>query len=110
MRLRVDAFWLLLLWFGADLYQTLASHGRLSGHGGVNFVAHGVGFAFGFAMALIARLHGVMRRYETMPGWHPLFGYLAADGHPSYKPRRPVLTRRFSPGGSNALRRRPGSR
>jgi membrane associated rhomboid family serine protease len=84
-RLRLSAIWMLLLWFGADVYQTLAGHGQLDTDTRVNFVSHGVGFAFGFAMGLFARAQGVMRRYESFLGWHAFFGYLPHDKHPVYR-------------------------
>ena len=74
-KIELHAFWLLLLWFGVDVAQTLYARGELDANNQVNFVAHGVGFALGFLVALWARFYGVMRRYETMASGHALFGY-----------------------------------
>ena len=76
--LRVGAFWLLLLWFGADVWMTAAGRGELAGESGVNFVAHGAGFAFGFAVAVVARLHGTMRRFEALANGDTWWGYWPA--------------------------------
>ena len=81
------AFWLLLLWFGFDVYQTLATRGTMEGAGGVNFVAHGVGFAIGFGVGVFAWLHGVLRRFEKLPQGHAWFGYWPSQLE-DRKPRR----------------------
>lgn len=73
--LRMGAFWLLLFWFGADLWLTAAGRGVIDGEGGVNFVAHGVGFAFGFLVGVLARLQGTMRRYEMLSDGSAWWGY-----------------------------------
>jgi hypothetical protein len=65
----------LLFWFGADVFRTFAGHGVLPEGGGVNFVAHGAGFAFGVATAAVALLWGVGRRYEDRAQGHALLGY-----------------------------------
>jgi hypothetical protein len=52
---------------------------------GVNFVAHGAGFFLGVVVALCAKLHGVMRRYESMPVGHGLFGYWPSDIEAAFK-------------------------
>jgi membrane associated rhomboid family serine protease len=70
----LHALWVLLVWFGMDLYLTLDSKGRMDA-GGVNFVAHGVGFATGVAVGVLARLHGALRRFDRLPRGHAWFGY-----------------------------------
>ena len=71
----IRAPWVLLFWFGADVFRTFAGHGVLPEGGGVNFVAHGAGFAFGVATAAVALLWGVGRRYEDRAQGHALLGY-----------------------------------
>jgi membrane associated rhomboid family serine protease len=73
--LHMGAIWLLLLWFGMDLWRTASGQGTLPGGGGVNYVVHGVGFAFGFAVGALARLQGTMRRYAALPDGDTLWGY-----------------------------------
>jgi membrane associated rhomboid family serine protease len=65
----------LLFWFGADVFRTFAGHGVLEHSGGVNFVSHGAGFAFGAAVAAVALLCGVGSRYEGDAQGHSLWGY-----------------------------------
>ena len=65
----------LLFWFGVDVFRTFAGHGVLPQGGGVNFVAHGAGFAFGMVVAGVALLFGVSRRYEGREPGHALLGY-----------------------------------
>lgn len=84
--LQVRAFWLLLLWFGADVLHTVTSHGSLGNEGGVNYVAHGIGFGVGFIVGIAAVMHGVMRRYERLGNGHPWFGYWPSTLE--YAPRR----------------------
>jgi membrane associated rhomboid family serine protease len=76
-RVTLHAFWMLLLWFAADLAQTLLTRGVMKG-AGINYVAHAGGFAFGFLVGLVARAHGVMRRYESVPSGEIWFGYWPA--------------------------------
>ncbi|MFZ5638251.1 MAG: rhomboid family intramembrane serine protease [Pseudomonadota bacterium] len=71
----VRALWVVLFWFGADLLRTLDGSGQLSEADGVNYVAHGIGFLCGALLGLIARLHGVMRRYERLSQGSAWFGY-----------------------------------
>jgi membrane associated rhomboid family serine protease len=71
----IRAVWVLLFWFGADVFQTFTSHGVLPDGGGTNFVAHGAGFAFGVVAALAAAIYGVGRRYELLDDGHAWFGY-----------------------------------
>lgn len=73
--LEMGAFWLLLLWFGVDVWLTAAGGGAIGGEGGVNYVAHGAGFAFGFAVGVLARLQGTMRRYALLSKSDPWWGY-----------------------------------
>lgn len=76
--LHVRAFWVLLLYFGVDSFMTVAGKGVLEGSGGVNFVAHGAGFLFGFAVGTLATLHGTMRRYDRLSEGHDWWGYVPA--------------------------------
>ena len=66
---------LMLLYFGYDIFLTFSRHGVLPDGGGVNFVVHGMGFAIGIAVAIFARLYGVIRRYETLSEGGLLLGY-----------------------------------
>jgi len=77
--INLRAIWLLLLWFGADIVQTLVTRAHMGHDGGTNFVVHAAGFFLGVVVALFARMHGVMRRYEAMPCGHGLFGYWPSD-------------------------------
>ena len=70
----VRAPWVLLFWFGADLFRTFYHHGVLTG-GGVNYVAHGAGFAFGVAVAGLALVCGVGHRYHGRAAGCDWFGY-----------------------------------
>ena len=72
-------FWVLLYWFGLDVARTLWGGGELAGNGGVNYVAHGAGFAFGLLVGVLARLHGTMRRYETLSDGSAWWGYWPMD-------------------------------
>lgn len=83
-KFHLSAIWLLLMWFGMDVARTIADHGKLEDGGGVNFVAHGIGFLFGLAVALLARWNGVMRRYHAMPVGHALLGYWPRDMEAAY--------------------------
>lgn len=72
----VMAFWVVLFWIGADLWQTMASSGTMEeAEGGVNYVVHGIGFISGALFGVIARLHGVMQRYERLAEGSAWFGY-----------------------------------
>lgn len=71
----VMAFWVVLFWLGADVWRTMASSGTLEGLEGVNYVSHGVGFISGALFGVIARVHGVMQRYERLPEGGTWFGY-----------------------------------
>ena len=82
--------WVLLFWFGADVYRTFASHGVMDAEPGVNFVAHGMGFAVGLAVAVIAILVGVLHRYGTLAEGHDWFGYWP----PSLETPRRIKARR----------------
>ena len=74
-QLMIRAPWVLLFWFGADLFRTFYHHGELVGGGGVNYVAHGAGFAFGVAVAGLALLCGVGHRYHGSAAGCDWFGY-----------------------------------
>lgn len=93
-RLELRAFWLLLLWFGLDLAQTMYTRGSLGGEGGVNYTVHAGGFAFGFLVGLIARMHGVMRRYDTLDDGHLWFGYWSSKLDDEAKQARLAQLRR----------------
>lgn len=71
----VRAFVVVLLWFGLDLWLTWTSAGRMDETDTVNYVVHGVGFAVGALVGVVARLQGVMRRYERLSRGHPWWGY-----------------------------------
>lgn len=74
--LHLRAFWVLLLYFGVDTWRTLEGKGYFGdAQSGVNFVSHGAGFLFGLALGLAGLAHGVMRRYEQIPGGHAWWGY-----------------------------------
>jgi membrane associated rhomboid family serine protease len=82
----VATVWVLLFWFGADVFLTFALHGVLPDGVGTNYVAHGAGFAIGVVVALLAALFGVRRRYEEMSAGHPWLGYWPLD--PETRPRK----------------------
>lgn len=90
----LSALWMLLLWFGMDVARTIADHGKLDEGGGVNFVAHGIGFLCGLAVALLARWNGVMRRYHAMPVGHALLGYWPRDMEAAYFREQRILAAR----------------
>lgn len=71
----VRALVVLVLWMGADLWFTLRDAGHLPDGGGVNYVAHGIGLICGLLMGLIARVQGVMRRYEHVETGSRWWGY-----------------------------------
>lgn len=73
--LHVQAFWVLLMYFGVDTYLTLRGQGVLEGDGGVNFVSHGAGFLFGLGVGVLALLQGVMRRYDRLSNGSGWWGY-----------------------------------
>ena len=75
----LPGFVVILFWFAADLVRTWWMHGQLEGDGGVNYVAHGVGFSVGIALGLAAILAGVVRRYHNHEGARPLMGYWLPD-------------------------------
>jgi membrane associated rhomboid family serine protease len=86
----VMAFWVVLFWLGADVWRTMASSGTLEGLEGVNYVSHGVGFISGALFGVIARVHGVMQRYERLPEGGTWFGYWsdALGRRPRRRPAR----------------------
>src|SRR5688572_3840621 len=75
--LHLRAIVLLLLFFGLDVWRTMDSGGRMDG-GGVNFVAHGIGFLVGLGGGFVAAMHGTMRRFEALPNGDTWWGYLPA--------------------------------
>lgn len=93
-KFHLSAIWLLLLWFGMDVARTISEHGKLDEDDGVNFVAHGIGFLCGLAVALLARWNGVMRRYEAMPVGHALLGYWPRDMEAAYFREQRILAAR----------------
>jgi membrane associated rhomboid family serine protease len=74
----INAVTLALLYFGVDFALTVYHLGKLPDEPGINFVAHGVGVAFGVAIALGARAYGVMDRFERAVG-SALWGYWPRD-------------------------------
>lgn len=71
----IGAIWVLLFWFGADVFLTFYTQGQMANEGGVNFVAHGIGFVAGFVVALVAVMVGVLRRYDELADGDAWFGY-----------------------------------
>lgn len=69
------AFWVVLLWFGMDVWMTMSTSGQMMGSESVNYVAHGIGFICGALFGVLARAHGVMHRYERLPEGGVWFGY-----------------------------------
>jgi membrane associated rhomboid family serine protease len=66
-------------YFGFDVWLTTSGHGVLSGSGGTNYVAHGIGFLAGFVAGVAVLFTGAVGRYFTLrDGHHPLLGYLPA--------------------------------
>jgi hypothetical protein len=105
--INLRAIWLLLLWFGADIVQTLVTRAHMGNDGGTNFVVHAAGFFLGVVVALFARMHGVMRRYEAMPVGHGLFGYWPS-GHRGGVPARAAHARGARADRAAAQRAPPG--
>ena len=86
----INAVSLALLYFGLDFALTVIHQGRLPDTPGINYVAHGIGVAFGVVVALAARVVGVMRRFERAIG-SPWWGYWPADvGHMESRQGRSV--------------------
>lgn len=75
----VGAFWAVLYFLGLDVARTIWSKGVLAEGDYVNYVAHGGGFLFGFAVAIVARLLGVMRRYHVVDNGGGWWGYWPSD-------------------------------
>ena len=78
-RFHLPGFLVILFWFAADVARTWWGHGVLDGDGGVNYVAHGVGFSVGIAAGVVAVFAGVVRRYHREEGGRPLLGYWRPD-------------------------------
>jgi membrane associated rhomboid family serine protease len=72
----VPALFLLFYFFGVDLAMTAWGGGELPNHGGVNYVAHGVGFGLGLLAGGFAFASGAVGRFRRHPQGHALFGYL----------------------------------
>lgn len=70
------ALLLLLFYFGMDLGMTAKGGGALTGHGGTNYVAHGVGFGIGLLAGAFAFASGAVSRFRKYKSGHPVFGYL----------------------------------
>lgn len=77
--LHLQAFWVLLLYFGMDTFLTIKGKGVLERAGGVNFVAHGAGFLFGLGVGVLALMQGVMRRYDRLSTGSGWWGYWPAS-------------------------------
>ena len=87
------ALWLLLLWFAADIFQTMSARGVMDAPGS-NYVVHAGGFVFGFLIGIAARFHGVVVRYETLPQGHRWFGYWPQGLEREFKRKRMEELRR----------------
>ncbi len=87
--IRLKAFWMLLLWFGMDVFMTFEGRGVMDAVQ-VNFVAHGAGFAFGFTIGFVALVHGVMRRYGSMSEGSSWFGYWPESLEKDFRLRRKI--------------------
>ena len=74
-RIELAALWVLCFILEPDVFQTFWTHGAMGEEGGVNFVAHGIGFLCGLLGGIVARLSGVMHRYDALSGGHALLGY-----------------------------------
>ena len=74
--LAVPALLLLMFYLGMDLWLTAQGGGVLSGHGGTNYVAHGVGFGLGLVVGALALGSGAVARFRKHQQGHSLFGYL----------------------------------
>jgi membrane associated rhomboid family serine protease len=85
--IRMKAFWMLLLWFGMDVFQTFEGKGVMDAVE-VNFVSHGAGFAVGFSVGMFALVHGVMRRYGALSEGSNWFGYWPESLENSARKRR----------------------
>lgn len=84
----LPAIVVMVFWFGFDVWLTTSGLGVLKGSGGINYVAHGVGFIVGFVAGLVLLWTGAVRRYWTYRnGHHPLFGYLLSVPDESPKAR-----------------------
>jgi len=90
--IRMKAFWMLLLWFGMDVYRTFEGKGVMDAVQ-VNFVSHGAGFAFGFTVGFVAIVHGVMRRYGSLEFGSDWFGYWPESLENTARRRRIVKQR-----------------
>jgi membrane associated rhomboid family serine protease len=71
----LPAFIVLLFFFGFDIAGTLGGKGAMAEGGGVNYVLHGVGFLTGAGVGILAKLAGVMGRYDRLTNGHPWWGY-----------------------------------
>jgi membrane associated rhomboid family serine protease len=75
----LPGFVVILLYFAADLVRTWWAHGQLEGEGGVNYVAHGVGFTVGIVLGVAAIFAGVVQRYQREDEAHGLLGHWRED-------------------------------
>jgi membrane associated rhomboid family serine protease len=75
-RFAVPAPLLVLFFFGGDVWLTAMGGGALDGHGGTNFVAHGVGVVVGVFAGAFALGSGAVARFRRHSTGHAWFGYL----------------------------------
>jgi len=75
----VPALLFLMMLLGADVWLTAKHAGVLGPGGGINYVAHGVGFVVGLAAGAWVLGHGAVGRYRRLREGHLFFGYLPAD-------------------------------
>jgi membrane associated rhomboid family serine protease len=78
-KLAIPALLLCLFYLGFDLYLTARHGGALEGHGGTNYVSHGVGFMVGLITGGYAMASGAVVRFRTYDDGHAWFGYLPSD-------------------------------
>jgi len=97
------AFWAVLVFFGIDVALTVWHRGALLGGGGINYVAHGAGWMFGFAVAIAARIYGVMHRYHRVGNGGGWWGYWPVDLE--HRARLAEVNKRKREEGGGLLRR-----
>jgi membrane associated rhomboid family serine protease len=78
VRIPVPALLYLLALLGGDVLLTARYGAVLGSGGGVNYVAHGVGFVVGLVAGAWVYNRGAVARYRKLRDGHLLFGYLPA--------------------------------